>query len=309
MTIYDELDEFLATESGSEYTTEAVVGLKAWKEYFGSFKKEYATHFAAAKKADKAGDKKKFDAEIKLCGDIIDKARDNITKIEENAILNVICPLMCSWLWIVIRLALAATDNHDDPNKKILGNGSKQITMRLLDMAESSLDKYAHGYSDRHATTKESVSDFESALLSLVTECGEITAEEYDAIKSFYEAAEAAKTDDAEEAPAEDESDDSEDAKDSDEKEDDDDGDDDKDDEKSAKLSKKAQEVMDAFNDLSEKDQDTVKDLMKEHADDCDADFISYFEAAIEVVKENSDTYYHESAIDTFDCPEFTSLT
>lgn len=292
-TPYDEFDEFLAMESGDEYMTEAVVGLKAVREYFGNFKKTYNEAFKKAKDADRKGDKATFDKAIKECKKAISDSTDKIADIEENAILNVICPLLLNWLWIILRAILFLTTSSTDiPNQKTFGNASKQACIKMLNKCEDELDRYADGWADRHKVAKESV--LATAVHDMITECGGISKEDYDILCAYY-------------TESEDESDDEED--DSDEEETDDDKkDDESDDEEDEKLSKKAQEVMDKFNDLSDKDKDTVRKLVQEHADDDDLTYLTYLEAAIDVVSENSNDYMSESVIETFDCPEFTSL-
>lgn len=297
-TPYDEFDEFLAMEIGDEYMTEAVVGLKAVREYFGNFKKTYNEAFKKAKDADRKGDKAAFDKAIKECKKAIEDSADKIASIEENAILNVICPLLLNWLWIILRAILfLTTSNTDIPNQKTFGNASKQTCIKLLNKCEAELDKYADGWADRHKVAKESV--LAAAVHDTITECGSISKEDYEILCAYY--TEAEDSDEKEDDSDEDETDD-------------DKKDDDSDDEEDEKLSKKAQDVMDKFNDLSEKDKDTVRKLVQEHADDDDLTYLTYLEAAIDVVSENSDDYdddydyMSESAIETFDCPEFTSL-
>ena len=302
-TPYDEFDEFLATESGEEYMTEAV-GLKAVKEYFGNFKKKYNEAFKKAKDADKKGDKSAFDKAIKECKKVISDSTDMISGIEENAVLNVICPLLLNWVWIVLRAVLFVTTSPTDiPNQKTFGNASKQVCVKALARCDAALDKYAAGWDERHKVAKESV--LASAVHDMITECGGISKEEYDILRAYY-------------TESEDESDEKEDDSD-DETEDDKkekDGDSDSEDggknEEDEKLSKKAQEVMDKFDELSDKDKDTVRKLVQEHVNDDDATYLTYLEAAIDVVSENSDesnlSYANESVIETFDCPEFTSL-
>lgn len=292
---FDEFDEFISTESGAEYTTEAVVGLKAVREYFGNFKKSYNEAFKKAKDADKNGDKAKFNAAIKECKKAIADAKDNIADIEENAILNVICPLLMSWLWIILRAVLfVSTDSTDIPNQKTFGNASKQACIALLKKCDSELDKYADGWNDRHSVTKESA--LATVVHDMITECGGISKEDYEILRAYYEDGDDEKNDD--------DASDSDDSKDADNESD-------EDDEKDEKLSKKAQEVMDKFNDLSDKDQETVKKLLEEHAEDPDDMYLAYLEAAIDVVSANgsdSDTsVFAESVLETFDCPEFTS--
>lgn len=303
-TPYDEFDEFLATESGDEYMTEAV-GLKAVKEYFGNFKKKYNEAFKKAKEADKKGDKAAFDKAIKECKKAIADSTEEIAGIEENAILNVICPLLLNWLWIILRgILFLTTSSTDIPNQKTIGNSSKQACIIMLKKCDAEIDKYADGWADRHKVAKESV--LATAVHDIITECGSISKEEYDILCAYYTEAEDdsdEKEDDSEEEETEDDKkekdDDSEDKEDKNAEED--------------KLSKKAQEVMDKFDELSDKDKDTVRKLVQEHADDDDETYLTYLEAAIDVVSENSkdeleDSYTTESVIETFDCPEFTSL-
>lgn len=305
-TPYDEFDEFLATESSDEYMTEAVVGLKAVREYFGNFKKTYNEAFKKAKDADRKGDKAAFDKAIKECKKAIADSTDKIAGIEENAILNVICPLLLNWVWIILRgILFLTTSSTDIPNQKTFGNSSKQACIKMLNKCDAELDKYADGWADRHKVAKESV--LAAAVHDMITECGGISKEDYDILCAYYTESED-ESDEKEDDSAEDE------PKDDDKKEKDDDSDseDDGKDEEDEKLSKKAQEVMDKFDELSEKDKDIVRKLVQEHADDDDLTYLTYLEAAIDVVSENSedteDSYTTESVIETFDCPEFTSL-
>ena len=302
---FDEFDEFISTESGAEYTTEAVVGLKAVREYFGNFRKSYDEAFKKAKDADKNGDKAKFNAAIKECKKAISDAKDKIADIEENAILNVICPLLMSWLWLILRAVLfAVTKSTDIPNQKTFGNASKQACIALINKCDAELDKYADGWHDRHSVTKESA--LATVVHDMITECGGISKEDYEILRAYYEDGDDDKNDDdADDAT------DSDDSKDDGKESDEGESKSDEDDEKDEKLSKKAQEVMDKFNDLSDKDQETVKKLLEEHAEDPDDRYLAYLEAAIDVVSANSSgvdtSVFAESVLETFDCPEFTS--
>lgn len=273
----------LYSESGFPLFT----GIQALAHYLVTFRRNFMKHSKTAEKALKSGKKKEFDTAIKAALKACDEATVKVNSISECTVGN----LLNTGILMQLFMKFIPNKRSQYVSLAHTKNWTKANVLSWIQLCREGAENMSNQYDNiTKGLEVKSVNEsaFREAIETYLESYGEIDSENYLALKALYESDDN-DDDEGEEAESDDNDSDSAEKK---------------------NMSKKVKELMDIFNDMSDKDKEAVQDLIGESADDSvdDETFIMCMESAIESITGKPINSIHSESTGELDFSGFDFL-